>query len=680
MNALQNLFTAILNMSITASYVAIGVIFIRLLFKKVPKVFSYILWAPVLFRLVCPLSFASIFSFLRLTNLNVEQGKGVVEFVPQNIGLMPTPAIQSGIDSIDNAVNASLPQAIPYASVNPMQIWMAFLSLIWISGVIALLIYSIVSYVKIKGRLQTATLVEGNVFETDTIGTAFVCGFIPPQIYVPVNIGDANLSYILEHERTHIRRRDYLIKPLAFLALILHWFNPLMWLSFALMSRDMEMSCDESVLRKLGDDAKGGYSGSLLSLSVKRKGSLTVNPLAFGESHVKARIKNVLNYKKSAFWVVIIAVVAVCTAVIAFAANPADSAKDSATFISEDYQISLKYPPHWELNPKHKTRYEGIDGFLQISAINGESMSIDQVAELDAFHMLMPYGSSPQIKGLEIQGQKARLILPSDDQPEVMSGQAGLIVEYPKEVKIKDSKYYYLVLWADKAHIEKIGGKISFLKEQWQGENSINNTQGAPTESTSSVEPSTEPPEKSAAEILSDLANQEFSIKEDQISDDDYETIVIFGKAFVNLYTGAVAEQETVSFENYISNKNLLKFTNKMLELTQKQELHGRNVVNYGLENEFKKAECKKLDENLCYLKIPFQFQGSGMSCELLVQSENKSLKIVDLYFGNKDGVDTIATGHSANRKVDNPKLWDDEEWVLSVFEKLQKYESDLNS
>ena len=321
MNILQDIFTTILNMSITASYVAIGVIFVRLLLKKAPKIFSYILWVPVLFRLVCPFSFVSAFSFLRLVNINAQRGSGMAEFVPQNIGLMQEPAIHSGLDSIDNTVNTALPQAIPAASINPMQIWIGILSLIWITGVLVLLIYSIVSYVKIKRRLQTATLVEGNVFETDAIGTAFVCGFIRPQIYVPVNVGDTDLSYILEHERTHIRRRDYLIKPLAFLALTLHWFNPLMWLSFALMSRDLEMSCDESVLRRLGDGAKGDYSGSLLSLS-QRKGLLTVNPLAFGESHVKARIKNVLKYKKPAFWIVTVTVAACIVLTVSLIANP----------------------------------------------------------------------------------------------------------------------------------------------------------------------------------------------------------------------------------------------------------------------------------------------------------------------------------------------------------------------
>ena len=462
MSFLQDLFLTVVNMSITASYVAIGVILVRLLLKKAPKVFSYILWIPVLFRLVCPFSFDSAFSFFNLINMNAKQGIGVYELVPQNIGLMQTPVIQSGIGSIDSAANASLPSAIPVASANPMQVWLAVFSLIWVFGVIALFIYSIISYVKIKRKLQTATRVEANVFETDAIGTAFVCGFIRPKIYVPANIGDANLSYILEHERTHIRRKDYLIKPLAFLALILHWFNPLMWLCFALMSRDMEMSCDESVLHKLGDSAKGGYSGSLLALAVKRKGLLAANPLAFGENHAKARIKNVVNYRKPTFWVIIIAVVAVCSAVVAFAANPSES----ATYISEDYKISLKYPSYWEANPNYIERYEGKDGFFQVGAIDGENMSIDEVAKNDTFHKLNPYGSDPKIINRMIDGQEARLILPSDDQPEEMKNQAGLIVKYPEAIKINGSLYHYLILWADKSHIEQIGNTLTFLKKQ----------------------------------------------------------------------------------------------------------------------------------------------------------------------------------------------------------------------
>lgn len=345
MSLLHDLFITVVNMSITASYVAIGVILVRLLLKKAPKIFSYILWTPVLFRLICPFSFTSVFSFLSLINLNERQGRSMIEYVPQNIDLMQAPAIQSGIGSVDNAINASLPHAIPYASVNPMQIRMAVMSLVWVTGVVALLIYSIISYLRTKRRLRTATLVEENVFETDAIGTAFVYGFISPKIYVPVNVRKSDLSYILEHERTHIKRCDYLIKPFAFLALILHWFNPLMWLSFVLMSRDMEMSCDESVLHKLGDSAKGSYSETLLSLSLKRKGLLVANPLAFCESHVTTRIKNVLHFKKPPVQVIMIVIVAICVAVIAFVANPKDKGTESSVGTEHTFEIYLVTMP-----------------------------------------------------------------------------------------------------------------------------------------------------------------------------------------------------------------------------------------------------------------------------------------------------------------------------------------------
>lgn len=193
----------------------------------------------------------------------------------------------------------------------------------------------------------------------------------------------------------------------------------------------------------------------------------------------------------------------------------------------------------------------------------------------------------------------------------------------------------------------------------------------------SNVEKDLESSEKLPEEILSDLANQEFTIEEEKISD-AYEPVVIFGKSFVNLYTGAVAEQETVSFENYISNENLLKFINKMLELEQKKELVGGIGVVFGLENEFKEVEFKELDANLCYLSLSFSYQGSGMTCKMLVQSESKSLKLVDFYFGNRDGVDTIATGHHTVRELDNPKIWDDQEWVNGVFDKIKEYEAEL--
>lgn len=201
-----------------------------------------------------------------------------------------------------------------------------------------------------------------------------------------------------------------------------------------------------------------------------------------------------------------------------------------------------------------------------------------------------------------------------------------------------------------------------------------------PTNIDANAEIMLEQPDKSVAVIISDLANQEFSINEDRIKEADHEAIVDFGKAFVNLYTGAVSEQESVSFENYISNNHLNEFIVKMLELEQKRELKGGIGVHFSLDNEFQETELKQLDENLYYLNLSFVNQGSGMNCELLVQAENKILRVVDLYFGNKDGVDTVATGHPADRKLDDPALWDDPHWIDAVHRKLEQYETDLES
>lgn len=186
--------------------------------------------------------------------------------------------------------------------------------------------------------------------------------------------------------------------------------------------------------------------------------------------------------------------------------------------------------------------------------------------------------------------------------------------------------------------------------------------------------------EQSTGDVLNQLANQDFSTQGENLCSADDETIVEFGKAFVNLYNGAVAEQEKVSFEKYISNKNLRKFTDKMLELTQKQELQGRNTINYGLKNEFEQAKLQHTEDNLCYLELPFQFEGSGMRCKMLITAENTSLNLVDLYFGSKDGVDTFATGHPAEREISNPDLWENEEWVKGVFDKLEDFDERFGS
>lgn len=321
---MTSLFIAVLNMSITASYIAAAVIVIRILLKNMPKVYSYVLWLVVLIRLVCPISFNSSFSLLGLLEPNLQADSGTLKYISYNAGSIQDPGTGAGVNSISNLVNSSLPASTPAASANPVQIYLEIASLIWIAGIVLLLIYSIISYIKVRNNVKTAILVKDNIYETDRITTAFIFGLVKPKIYVPVGLSSQDLSYILAHEKVHINRLDYLIKPFAYLALIVHWFNPLMWVSFALMSKDMEMSCDEGVIKKMGNEAKGSYSNSLLSLSVKRNRLLPGSPLAFGESNIKARIINVLNYKKPALWVLVLTVIVLLALFMVLIANPKD--------------------------------------------------------------------------------------------------------------------------------------------------------------------------------------------------------------------------------------------------------------------------------------------------------------------------------------------------------------------
>ncbi len=314
---LQAVFLKVFNMSITASYVIAFVIVARFLLQKTPKVFSYALWIVVLFRLICPFSFSAAFSLLNAVAPNSEK----MEYISPDITMMGQPQVDTGINSVNAIINPSLPAATPYASVNPMQIIMFVLSIIWILGVLMLLIYSVASYLRLKQRVRTAMLFEDNIFECENISTPFVLGIIKPKIYLPVGLSETEKSYIVKHEQIHIRRFDYVIKPLAFLVLCVHWFNPLVWLSFALMSRDMEMSCDEEVIKELGTGIKKDYSTSLLALAVNRK-MISGSPLAFGETGAKQRIKNVLNYQRPAFWAMIIALVAVVAIGGGLVANP----------------------------------------------------------------------------------------------------------------------------------------------------------------------------------------------------------------------------------------------------------------------------------------------------------------------------------------------------------------------
>ena len=305
------LFLAVLNMSLTASYVIVFVIVIRLFMKKFPKLYSYALWFVVLFRLICPFSFDSIFS---LIPKNVS--------IPQDIAYLPKPVINSGIAAIDSAVNKVLPPPVnPAASVNPMQIWLAIGEAVWLIGIAILIIYSVFTTVKLYNNLRNAKHLQENIYLVNGYKTPFVFGIVNPKIYLPDHLSENEKSYVLLHEQTHIKRLDHLVKLIFFILTCIHWFNPLVWLAFYLMGQDMELSCDEKVVKQMGSSIKKEYSSSLLSMSTGRR-ILGGSPIAFGENNTEGRIKNVLNYKKPALWVLIVVSIIIVIFIIGLISNP----------------------------------------------------------------------------------------------------------------------------------------------------------------------------------------------------------------------------------------------------------------------------------------------------------------------------------------------------------------------
>ena len=344
---LVSAFLKILNMSMTASYIIIAVIIARFLLGKAPKKYSYALWAVAAFRLVCPVSFKSVISIFSLKPFNVSVEElsagtqaGQIVHIPKNFEYMAQPEIQTGITALDPVVNGSLPAATPMASVNPIQIWEFIGALLWVAGMVILLIISLAGFLKLCRKIKTATVLEGNVRQSEYVQSPFIIGFLAPKIYIPYGLEEQAMGHVLAHERAHIRRRDHIIRILAWLVLCLHWFNPLVWLAFYLMGRDMELSCDEKVLAKMRDRA--GYSATLLSFATRRRFPAPT-PLAFGESSVGRRIKNALKWKRPRLWVSAIAFV-LCVAVIAAcAANPKEKEVESWEFAGRWVPVECVY-------------------------------------------------------------------------------------------------------------------------------------------------------------------------------------------------------------------------------------------------------------------------------------------------------------------------------------------------
>lgn len=312
---MREIFLTVLEMSVTASYVIGAILLIRLLLKKAPRKYSYVLWLAAAFRLSCPFSFESALSIFTLRKMTAEKAAVAdpdVQVIPVTPAVPEIPAVypQETV-TLTPEIAEPAPIGIDFAQIG---------AAVWLAGMVLIICYALFSWAKLKYSLRTAVRLERNVLQADMVRSPFILGFIRPKIYIPFGLGGERLDYVLAHERCHLRRLDHIIKPAAFLLLAVHWFNPLVWLGFGLMSRDMEMSCDEKVLDSR-DNIRKAYSTTLLSFAAGRNFPLP-SPLAFGESSVKSRIKNILSWKKPALWVTLAAVMVSVIAVFCCAADP----------------------------------------------------------------------------------------------------------------------------------------------------------------------------------------------------------------------------------------------------------------------------------------------------------------------------------------------------------------------
>ncbi|MBQ7918604.1 MAG: hypothetical protein IJ324_01510 [Lachnospiraceae bacterium] len=346
---MTGLFQTVLQMSITGSFVILFVILVRMILKRTPKIYSYVLWALVLFRLLCPVTIASSFSLIpeeiaepqlraeeeighteesqiiAVVNVGAENSQMMIDSgmnLPEQKGIAPE-NVAAG--EKDKETSEGQPEMVVSTKVSVWEIS----STIWMAGVILLLGYSIFSLARIYRKVEISLHKEGNVYIAQDIDTPFTLGLFSPKIYLPTGLMDKEARYIIAHEKHHIRRLDHIIKIIAFLTLCIHWFNPLVWLAFVLAGKDMEMSCDEAVMKKFPEDIRQEYSGSLLNLATGRK-IIAMAPIAFGEGNVKERIKNVMNYKKPVFWITVVAAILCIILAVCLLTNPREEAEVSA--------------------------------------------------------------------------------------------------------------------------------------------------------------------------------------------------------------------------------------------------------------------------------------------------------------------------------------------------------------
>lgn len=310
---MDDVFLKLVNLSISASWLILAVLVLRVVLKKAPKWVMPLLWGVVALRLVCLFSIESALSLIPSA-----------ETIPSEIVTETREPVLYEQATLDIVTNPTLPSAaeVPVGvSRQQAQVDFNIYSVLWLAGMAALLVHALVSAGKLKRKLATAILLRDNIYESEFVDSPFVFGVVKPNIYLPMHMDEGTAAYVIAHECAHLARRDHWWKVLGYLVLALHWFNPLVWVAYILFCRDIELACDEKVVRGLDGAARADYSQALLSCAAPKR-AVAACPLAFGEGNIKTRVKSALHYKKPAFWVAAAAVLAVVIVAVCFLTNP----------------------------------------------------------------------------------------------------------------------------------------------------------------------------------------------------------------------------------------------------------------------------------------------------------------------------------------------------------------------
>ena len=380
---MSELFLNVVGMSVSAGVIVLAVLLLRLPLKKAPKWITVLLWSIAAFRLVCPVTVESAVGLIPSFACTLQVGDALDAGIISNAGDISDDG-NSGIDNgVNNVIidseldfdnNNSGYEAISnekYIGADDVIKFLAngIFSVVWLAGIAVLFVYTAVGYIRIKNRTATAVLLRDNIFQSENVASPFVFGIIKPRIYLPFNMSEGDMENVIAHEEAHIKWKDYIVKPLGFLLLAVHWFNPVIWLGYEVFCKDIELACDEKVVKDYTAKQRADYSQTLLFCSVNRKMPAAC-PLTFGEVGVKTRVKSVLNYKKPGFWVSIAAIIVIVVAAVCFLTSPKTSANEG------DYSVAAVY----EVTPSEEFEQKRENGeyiiYTEYSALNNGMWSV----------------------------------------------------------------------------------------------------------------------------------------------------------------------------------------------------------------------------------------------------------------------------------------------------------------